>query len=107
MDELLLQEENNEELEDDIDLSDRKKITFRGKDSDIDSLHRQYEKGRLLIQPDYQRKYVWDVKKASRLIESILINIPIPIIYLADTQDGKINVIDGQGLFEASWFKFS
>ena len=59
-------------------------------------LHRLYEKGRLLIQPDYQRKYVWDGKKASLLIESILMNIPIPIIYLAQTEDGKINVIDGQ-----------
>ena len=97
MDDLLLQDETTEELEDeDIDLSDRNKITFLGKDSDIDGLHRQDEKGRLLIQPDYQRKYVWDTTKASKLIESILINIPIPIVYLAATRDGKINVIDGQ-----------
>ena len=93
----------NEEIElgfddepDDVDLSGRKKIDFSGKDSDIEGLHRQYQKGRLLIQPDYQRKYVWDAKKASLLIESILINIPIPIIYLAQTKDDKINVIDGQ-----------
>ncbi|MCR5196751.1 MAG: DUF262 domain-containing protein [Pseudobutyrivibrio sp.] len=85
-----------EEEDEDIDLSDRKKIDFSGKDSDIDGLYRQYQKGRLLIQPDYQRKYVWDPKKASLLIESILMNIPIPIIYLAATSDGKINVIDGQ-----------
>lgn len=96
MEDLLLQDDTLEELEDDIDLSDRNKITFLGKDSDIDGLHRQYEKGRLLIQPDYQRKYVWDTTKASKLIESILINIPIPIVYLAATKDGKINVIDGQ-----------
>lgn len=80
----------------DIDLSDRKKIDYSGKDSDIDGLYRQYQKGRLLIQPDYQRKYVWDGKKASLLIESILMNIPIPIVYLAQTKEDKINVIDGQ-----------
>jgi hypothetical protein len=85
-----------EEDDEDIDLSDRKKIDFSGKDSDIDGLYRQYQKGRLLIQPDYQRKYVWDSKKASLLIESILMNIPIPIVYLAATSEGKINVIDGQ-----------
>ena len=79
-----------------VDLSGRKKIDFSGKDSDIEGLYRQYQKGRLLIQPDYQRKYVWDAKKASLLIESILMNIPIPIVYLAATKDEKINVIDGQ-----------
>lgn len=85
-----------EEEDGEIDLSGNKKIEFTGKDSDIDGLHRQYQKGRLIIQPNYQRKYVWDSKKASLLIESILMNIPIPIIYLAATKDGKINVIDGQ-----------
>ena len=92
-DDLLEQTENQDE---DINLSGRKKIDFIPKDSDIDGLHRYYRKGRLLIQPNYQRKFVWDAKKASLLIESILMNIPIPIVYLAATQDEKINVIDGQ-----------
>ncbi len=91
--ELLEQTENQDE---DINLSGRKKIDFIPKDSDIDGLHRNYHRGRLLIQPNYQRKFVWDTKKASLLIESILMNIPIPIVYLAATQDEKINVIDGQ-----------
>lgn len=90
---IFITEENEEE---DVDLSGKRKIDFTGKDSDIDGLYRQYQKGRLLIQPDYQRKYVWDAKKASLLIESILMNIPIPIIYLAATPEDKINVIDGQ-----------
>lgn len=93
--ELLKIENENEESDGILDLSNRK-IDSIGKDSDIDGLFRQYEKGRLVIQPSYQRNYVWDSKKASLLIESMLINIPIPIIYLAQTKDGKINVIDGQ-----------
>ena len=84
------------EDDEEVDLSGKRKIDFSPKDSDIDGLHRQYEKRRLLIQPNYQRKYVWDQKKASLLIESILMNIPIPIVYLAATPDDKINVIDGQ-----------
>lgn len=88
--------EPTEDQNEDIDLSGRKKITFTPKDAEVFSLHRSYKNGRLLIQPNYQRKFVWDAKKASLLIESILINIPIPIIYLAATQDDKINVIDGQ-----------
>lgn len=85
-----------DEEDGEIDLSGGKKIDSIPKDSDIDGLYRQYKRGRLIIQPHFQRKYVWDNKKASNLIESILIQVPIPTVYLAATKDGKINVIDGQ-----------
>lgn len=88
--------EINDEEDGEVDLSGNKKIDSDAKDSDIDGLYRQYKKGRLIIQPNFQRKYVWDSKKASSLIESILIKVPIPTIYLAATKEGKINVIDGQ-----------
>ena len=52
-----------------------------------------------LKNPDYQRKYVYDDKRASCLIESILIGIPIPVIYLAEEEDGVYSVIDGQQRF--------
>jgi len=44
----------------------------------------------------YQRDYVWDNKKASKLVESLLINVPIPVCYLAEESDGTRSVIDGQ-----------
>ncbi|MHA2714385.1 DUF262 domain-containing protein [Vibrio owensii] len=47
------------------------------------------------LDPDYQRNYLWDNKKASLLIESILLNIPIPVVYVAENQDSQWNVIDG------------
>ena len=50
----------------------------------------------IITDPDYQRKYVYDDKRASCLIESILIGIPIPLIYLAEENDGTLSVIDGQ-----------
>ena len=50
----------------------------------------------IITDPDYQRKYVYDDKRASCLIESILIGIPIPVIYLAEENDGTLSVIDGQ-----------
>lgn len=50
----------------------------------------------LLLNPDYQRQYRWDDLKASRFIESILLNIPVPVIYLAEEKDGTFSVIDGQ-----------
>lgn len=47
------------------------------------------------LDPDYQRNYLWDNKKASLLIESILLNIPIPVVYVAENEDSEWNVIDG------------
>lgn len=48
-----------------------------------------------LTLPSIQREYVWDNGKASRLIESLLLNIPIPVLYFAETQDARYEVIDG------------
>lgn len=52
--------------------------------------------GDLILQPDYQRNYVATNKIASRLVESILLDVPIPVIYLAEEQDGTFSIIDGQ-----------
>ena len=64
----------------------------------ISTLRDQYDNGWLILQPDYQREYVWDLKPElrSRLIESLLLQIPIPPIYLGQLPDGKLEVIDGQ-----------
>lgn len=47
------------------------------------------------LAPDFQRDYVWDNTRKSRLIESILLNIPLPVFYLARDKDGKMQVVDG------------
>ena len=49
----------------------------------------------IVLDPDYQRNYIWDNKKASLLIESILLNVPIPIIYVSEEEDSTWSVIDG------------
>ena len=58
---------------------------------------------RLLLELRYQRKYVWDEGKASRLIESLLLNVPIPVVYLAETEDGVLEVVDGQQRLRSIW----
>ncbi|GIU34075.1 hypothetical protein TUM4644_35210 [Shewanella colwelliana] len=49
--------------------------------------------------PDYQRELVWDEKRQSRFIESILMNLPIPYIFIAEVKggenDGRAEVVDG------------
>jgi hypothetical protein len=74
-------------------------------DLEIDSLHGKQKRGRLVLQPDFQRQYVWDAVKASKLIESAILQIPLPIIYLSEEKDGKEYVIDGQQRL-TSFFSF-
>ena len=97
---------DNEEIEFDQPLEEEiadiplakgeRKLFTDPSDPEVDSLHRKWQKGRLLIQPDFQRQFVWDSIKASRLIESALLEIPLPVIYLSEEKDGKEHVIDGQ-----------
>lgn len=50
----------------------------------------------LVIDPDYQRGEVWNPRQKMELIESILMGIPLPIIYLFEMKDGKKQVVDGR-----------
>ncbi len=79
----------------DVPPSKRKIYTDKG-DPEVDSLYGRYKRGKLILQPDFQRNFVWDKKKSVSLIESILLDIPIPAIYLSEEKDGKEYVIDGQ-----------
>lgn len=47
------------------------------------------------LSPEFQRKYVWDSKRKSRLIESILLNIPLPVFYFSKDTEGRMQVVDG------------
>jgi len=76
--------------------STKRRVYTEQGDPEIDSLYRKYKDGDLIIQPDFQRHFVWDAKKSSRLIESALLDIPLPVIYLSEEKDGKEYVIDGQ-----------
>lgn len=64
-----------------------------------------YQKGRLITNPDYQRDFVYNNEKSSKLIESALMGIPLPTIYLCEEENGKLSVIDGQQRIQ-SFIKF-
>jgi|LQYC01.1.fsa_nt_gi Protein of unknown function DUF262. len=93
-------------LEEEVEsiLSERKIYTDKG-DPEVDSLYGKYKKGKLILQPDFQRHFVWDSGKSSRLIESALLDIPLPVIYLSEERDGREYVIDGQQRL-TSFFSF-
>jgi hypothetical protein len=50
-----------------------------------------------LFVPDYQREHTWDEKRQSKFIESVLIGLPIPFIFVADTAEanGRLEIVDG------------
>ena len=56
---------------------------------------RRIMSGKLILDPDFQRDFVWDEKKQSKLIESIIMRIPLPVFYVAEDNDGKLIVVDG------------
>ncbi|HEX5493065.1 MAG TPA: DUF262 domain-containing protein [Mycobacteriales bacterium] len=49
----------------------------------------------LELAPDFQRNRVWKVRQKSRLIESILLQIPLPAFYFAEDRNGRMRVVDG------------
>jgi hypothetical protein len=55
----------------------------------------EYLKNNRLFVPEFQRRYVWSDAQASRLVESLIIQCPIPVIYLNQEQDERLSVIDG------------
>lgn len=59
-------------------------------------LKRKHENGKLLLDPDFQRKGVWNTKQKSELVESVLMNIPLPFIYLNENKSGELVVVDGR-----------
>ena len=48
------------------------------------------------LHPEYQRRLRWDNKKKSRLIESFIMNVPVPPVFLYENQVGRFEVMDGQ-----------
>jgi Protein of unknown function DUF262 len=53
------------------------------------------DKGYIDLTPDFQRNFVWTTIQKSRLIESILLRIPLPMFYFSEDEEGLITVVDG------------
>lgn len=56
---------------------------------------KRIDRSRYIMNPGFQRGYVWDNKRASKLIESCVMRLPLPVIYVAEGKDGRITVVDG------------
>ncbi len=73
----------------------RAEIRSDGYSMSIGEIISLYREGELDIHPEFQRFYRWSDEQKSRLIESILLGIPIPSIFVSQREDGVWDVIDG------------
>ena len=56
---------------------------------------RRINKGFYVMNPDFQRDIVWEEAQQSKLIESVIMRIPLPVFYLAEDEHGRMVVVDG------------
>jgi len=90
------------ELEQEVEATttngDDRPASSKPTDWTISALREKYERNQIDLQPAYQRQYVWKLRPElpSRLIESLLLDIPIPPIYFGKLSGAKLEVIDGQ-----------
>lgn len=89
--------ENEGDRESEIEVPfDPRKIDIVVKTLTVSSLHHRLQAKELDLTPDFQRSAnVWDDKRKSRLIESILLRIPLPSFYFSEDDDGVYAVVDG------------
>ena len=81
-------------LADEVSLA-RKRIFRDGYDISFGELVSLYEKKELIIQPEYQRLFRWKPTQKTRFIESLLLNIPIPPIFVFSDKHGRWELVDG------------
>lgn len=93
---------DDDSQEQDISFTDYD-ISVSPNDFNVRTLYDFIDSGVVTI-PGFQRNYVWDIKRASKLIESLLIGIPIPQMFLYEQRKNNFLVIDGQQRYFTIYF---
>lgn len=71
------------------------KVLIRNEHRTVNDVRYRMNQGRYIMDPDFQRDFIWDETKQSKLIESVLMRIPLPVLYLAEDAKGDMIVVDG------------
>lgn len=74
---------------------DPEDISIDKKPMMMDAIIRRFKQGTIIMHPDFQREEVWSKETKSRLIESLLLRIPITMFYVSADEEGKLTVVDG------------
>ena len=70
-------------------------VMIRHENRTVHDVLRRIRQGAYVMDPDFQRDFIWDDVKQSKLIESVLMRIPLPVLYLAEDMEGRMIVVDG------------
>lgn len=92
-----IEEPEGMDVSDDLEMKDYPldSLLIRSDPRTVFEVCRRIKQNHYVMDPDFQRDFIWSSDKQSRLIESLLMRIPLPVFYLAERDDGKIIVIDG------------
>lgn len=107
-----IEETDDDNIQDDAAIDDsvapvQYNITSFGADYDVEGLVKRLDRDDIVI-PPFQRSYVWSQNDASRFIESLLLGLPVPGVFLARDPDTKrLLVIDGQQRLKSLQFYFN
>jgi hypothetical protein len=70
-------------------------VLIRNENRTVHDVLRRIEKGSFVMDPDFQRDFIWTEDKQCKLIESVMMRIPLPVFYLAENSKGQMIVVDG------------
>ena len=70
-------------------------LLIRNESRTIYDVVRRIKQGQYVMDPDFQRDFIWPEDKQSKLVESVVMRIPLPVFYLAEDDAGKMVVVDG------------
>ncbi len=70
-------------------------LLIRHEQRTVHDVVRRIDQGSFVMDPDFQRAFIWNDVKQSKLIESVLMRIPLPVFYLAEDVQGRMIVVDG------------
>jgi len=70
-------------------------LLIRNEPRTVHDVLRRIKSGGYVMDPDFQRDFIWPDDKQSKLIESVLMRIPLPVFYLGEDTEGRMIVVDG------------
>ena len=81
----------------------RATLQIQKADFTVNSIIDKINRNKVNLRPSYQREYVWTVRTASKLLESLMLNIPIPTMFFHEVRSGLLEVVDGKQRLTSIW----
>jgi uncharacterized protein with ParB-like and HNH nuclease domain len=85
---------DDQALEESLDIA-RKDVKTESYPMSVGEIVSMYERDEIVLRPEYQRYFRWTLEQKSKLIESILIGLPLPTFFMAQDEKGRWEVVDG------------